>query len=198
MVDYIKGMNNAFTRGYSLALLQATIDAERLAKRNATRQFTGRRNRKLSGRLLNSIYSGFTEAGGMPQSFIGTKGIPYGAVHEYGHDGIKPVKAQHLWVKMWGGAADKFRRMTPTDFIKEMRNSKAFQIFRSKAGNLLAFHVVKISGKKVKYKLTPLFHLRDEVKIKERPYLRPAIEEAFEDFGGIAAKRIAQELVGIR
>lgn len=196
LAHFIRNTKDAFTRGYTLALIQTITKAEALAKRNSTQQFKGRWDRKLSGRLLNSIYSGYTMAQGMPQGFVGTKGIPYGAVHEYGHEGIKPIKAKHLWQKLWGGSADKFRRITPTDFVSEMKQEASnFKIFYSKNGNLMAFHVLKLMGKPVKFKLTPLFWLRDVIKMPERPYIRPAIEEAFENFGELASKQIAREML---
>ena len=203
MVGFVAGMKNAFIKGYGVALIEATVEAERQAKLNATAQFTGRRGRKLSGRLLNAIYSGYDLSGELPSAYVGVKGIPYGRVHEYGSKGlpggwITAKKAKNLWVKFYGGAADKFRRMTPTDYIQAMRQDKAFRIFHSRSGNLIAFYITKLGGKPAKFKLTPLFHLRpkdvDGVVIPERPYIRPAVQNAVKMLQALAYKRIAEQL----
>jgi hypothetical protein len=54
----IQGSRSAIDRATKKALVKVTLDAERNAKINATRQFTGRNGYTLSGGLLNSIYSG--------------------------------------------------------------------------------------------------------------------------------------------
>jgi hypothetical protein len=204
MVNYIASMKDAIIKGYGVALIESTVEAERRAKLNAVAQFSGRRGRKLSGRLLNAIYSGYEYGGGeLPSAYIGVKGIPYGRIHEYGSKGlpggwITAKKAKNLWVKMYGGAADKFRRMTPTDYIRAMRTDNAFKIFHSRSGNLIAFYITKLGGKPARFKLTPLFHLRpkdvDGVVIPERPYIRPAVQMAVNNLRNIAYKRIMEQL----
>ena len=188
MLSYIRRAKNIFAKVQALSLVELTQRAHEEALINARSNFTGRNDRKLSGRLLNAIYTEFDLTGGrVPRAFLGTKGIPYGAVHEYGHPRIVPVRAKHLWVKLTNKG--DFRRLTPTEFFK-LRNENnkpskgdsdkpqrkiRFSIFRSKKGNLIA---ARIEQFKKKLKITPLFALKDQVKIPERPYLRPAIKTA--------------------
>jgi hypothetical protein len=193
--QYIRNSKSAIITAHTETLLTLIFDAEGLAKANATRNFTGRNGRKLSGRLLNSIFAGFTpfNAGQtLPIGYLGVRGIPYGRIHEYGGI-IRPKKAKHLWLKQWGGAADKFRRMTPTEFIQaKEQDHEHFKIFRSKAGNLIAaFQMLKSKPP------TPLFVLRNQVTMPERPYLRPAMDEALKKYPQLARAKIARALLGI-
>lgn len=196
---YIKDSHSAFVRGYSKAFLESLTVAENEAKKNVTKNFTGRHGRKLSGRLLNSIFTSIEiSSDDLPRGFIGTQGIPYGAVHEFG-DTIRPKKAKHLWQKLHGKNTRKYRRMTPREFMT-MRNSnkgrkEKFSIFRSKKGNLIAAVTQRIKNKN---KITPLFWLRDEVTIPPRPYLGPAVAVAFKGFIFKASKRFAQEMIKVK
>lgn len=166
-----------------------TQRAETLAKQNSTKQFIGRNGRRLSGRMLNSIFSGFEKGRVLPTSFVGTRGIPYGRIHEEGGE-IHPVKAKHLWVKNYE-APNKFKRLTPTEFMKAMRaNPDEYAIIPSQPGGLIAALIDKTSGEVDE----PLFFLKKKVKIPKRPYLRPAVKEATKDFAKITARMIRKEL----
>lgn len=198
---YIRNTKSALVRGHAEAMLIVTGDAEAYAKRIATQKFTGRNGRKLSGRLLNAIYSGFTpfSAGqSLPVGFVGTRGIPYGRIHEYGGR-IVPKNAKHLWVKQWGGDANKFRRMTPREFIAaKQKEPSRFRIFRSKAGNLIAaFQLIKNKASQ-KARITPLFILKNQVTIPERSYIREGIALALKKYPQIARQKIAKSLLGIK
>lgn len=183
LVDYLRSSTDAVGIAYVRTLVGVLSIAEAKAKRNATQQFTGRRGRKLSGRLLNSIFTmvDFNRGNSLlPVGVLGTRGIPYGRIHEYGGE-ITPKKAKHLWVKQWGGRADKFRRLTPTEFIKlKQQNPSQYKIFRSQANrnNLIAAYEPSAGD------VVPLFVLRDRVNIPSRPYLTPAVEEALKEFPG--------------
>ncbi len=179
LVEYLTRSKNAVEIAYVRSLVGLLSIAEAKAKRNATKQFIGRNGRKLSGRLLNSIYTmvDFNRSDSLlPVGVLGTRGIPYGRIHEYGGE-ITPKKAKNLWVKQWGGRADKFRRLTPTEFIKlKKENPDEYKIFRSKKNNLIAAYTPAADD------VVPLFVLRQRVEIPKRPYLAPALQEALQEF----------------
>lgn len=194
LVDYLHGTKEATFKAYTRSLLAFLSSAEAKAKRNATRQFIGRRGRKLSGRLLNSIYTSVDFNRGssvVPIGVIGVRGIPYGKIHEYGGS-ITPKKAKNLWVKQWGGKADKFRRLTPSEFMDlKKSNPSEYAIFRSKKNNLIAAYTPAAD------QVIPLFVLRQRVDIPARPYLEPAIVEALEDFPKHMRDNIRKQFLGI-
>lgn len=194
LAGYLRSTKDAVFKAHTLSLLKFLSEAEALAKRNVTRNFVGRRGRKLSGRLLNSIFTRVELRSGsqLPVGIIGTRGIPYGAVHEYGNDNIRPKKAKHLWVKQWGGKADKFRRMTPREFIAAKEaDPRQYSIFPSKKGNLVA------AWTPTDKEVIPLFILRDRVSIPARPYIRPAIEEALNTYPQTMRQQIKQQFLGM-
>lgn len=182
IVDYIKSLGSGVTRAIMKAQLATITKAEALAKGNAQRQFVGRNDRRLSGSLMNSIYSGMENDNGKFVGFVGVRNIPYGAVHEFGTDdlpggAIKPKNAKNLWIpqhaniRSLGGS-----RMTPREFIKlKQQNPRMFYLNDKVAG--------KWENPKAKTRrLIPLFFLTKQVKIPARPYVRPAIEAAIEFF----------------
>lgn len=188
---YLKQTRSNLVKGYGLALIQTTQEIEGLAKRNVTQQFTGRNKRTLTGRLLNSVFSGFEKkANGLPTAFVGVRGIPYGAIHEFGGV-ITPKKAKNLWLKNHD-VPSKYKRMTPREFVENMKKSgkglsrgqESFSIIPTKKGGLIA--VVQknfitgdsgLSAKSLQNKVIPLFFLRKKVTIPKRPYLTPAIKQ---------------------
>ena len=191
MASYIKTLEGEIRIAHHKSLIQVAADGTSIAIRNAKKQFTGRNGRRLSGAMINAISrgSGFKIQGGkIPLAFIGTKGIPYGAVHEFG-DTITPKNANHLWVKLFMKGSNKFKSWTPSDFMKrKKRLPKNFPIFKSKKGNLIAGFVHdKVNTKgETKQKILPLFSLRKSVKIPKRAYLIPAVNEVLRTYPMIA------------
>ncbi len=178
LMESIRGSNSALDRASKKALVKVTLDAERAAKFNAVRNFTGRNGYTLSGMLLNSIYSGFEGSGDNLSGFVGTRTIPYGRIQEEGGT-ITPKTAKHLWVKNYnvGGAA---KRMTPKEFmLAKERSPREYAIFKSKRGTMVAW---KIEGRGQYAKATALFFLLDSVEIPSRPYVGPAVEDAAKAF----------------
>lgn len=189
IVDYIKNMESGVRKAITKAHVAMMLKAEALSKGNAQRQFIGRNDRRLSGALMNSIYSGFEQAEGYPVGFIGVRNVPYGAVHEFGTDGlpggvIKPVKAKKLWIPQY----KTIGKMTPREFIRmKMQNPNMFFLNDKVAG--------KWENPKSKAKrLIPMFFLVDKVRIPARPYIRPAIEASLEFFPGYLEKFMAEEV----
>lgn len=173
LIEFVRDLPRGVNRALMLAQVVTIQDAELNAKRNAQRQFTGRNDRRLSGTLMNSIYSGFEQgsSGGLPIGFIGVRNIPYGAIHEFGGE-IKPKRARKLWLPKYANAG----KMTPREFMGR-RKSDPSQYFLND----------KVAGKWVgaearSRQLIPLFFLVDKVTIPERPYLRPAMEVSLERF----------------
>lgn len=194
LAEYLKKTRSATFKAYTRALFSLLSTAEAEAKRNATRQFIGRNGRRLSGRLLNSIYTSVnfdSSTDKLPTGVIGTRGIPYGRIHEYGGT-IEPKKAKHLWLKQWGGRADKFRRMTPTEFIEQKNaNPSEYTIFMSKKNNLIAAYTPAAGN------IIPLFVLRSKVTIPERPYIRPGVETALKEFPQGMKNEIRKQFLGM-
>ncbi len=188
MVEFIKGMESGVRKAIVKAHVATMLKAESFAKSNAQRQFIGRNDRRLSGALMNSIYSGYEKGDDYPVGFVGVRNVPYGAVHEFGTDGlpggvIKPVKARKLWIPQYKNTG----KMTPREFIRmKMQNPRMFFLNDEVAG--------KWENPKSKAKrLIPLFFLVDKVKIPARPYIRPAIEAALEFFPGYLEKFMGEE-----
>jgi len=189
MEAYIRSLRTEIAKSHNKTLLQAGKDAKDLAIRNAKKQFIGRNGRILSGGLLASIFTSFQAGRGIsPKVFIGTRGIPYGRIHEKGGT-IVPVKANHLWVKLFLKGSKKFKSWTPRDFMNRRKQFPGnFPIFKSKKGNLIAgFSTLRTSRKgKKTFKILPLFSLKDQVKIPKRPYLTPAAEAVVKRYANIA------------
>jgi phage gpG-like protein len=159
-------------------LMSITFQAEADAKINSTKQFIGRRGYTLSGRLLNSIKSRFEKKGDDVAGFVGSYGIPYAAIHEFGGK-IDPKNWKYLWMRLPATnlKASPFRRLTPKEFYKlaKKRNS-GYYYLHSKRGNVFAMYKEPDTDSDID--ATPLFWLRTSVFIPKRPYLRPAVNIA--------------------
>jgi phage gpG-like protein len=144
--------------------------AESFAKRNSTKQFTGRWGRTLTGNLLNNIYVSYKIQGDKMIGELGVRTIPYAAIHEFGGT-IKPKNANRLWQPIYENSG----KMTPREFMSLRESNKnQYAFFGNAAGKILN----PVRGEEEPVNFLPLFALRKEVKIPERPYLRPALQEA--------------------
>jgi phage gpG-like protein len=187
LVAFIREMPKGIDRAATLAQLAVIQDAELRAKKNAQANFIGRNGRRLSGALMNSIYSGFEKSSNSryPVAFIGVRNIPYGAIHEFGGT-ITPKKAKNLWIPKQPNAG----RMTPREFMN-LRRANPSQYFLND----------KVAGRWIgaqarSRQLIPLFFLTKKSVIPERPYLRPAMEVAVEAFDGRFEHFLKAELDG--
>lgn len=221
MAEYIRKLNEPLLKGANTALLRAVVNATGIAKKNAAKNFKGTRIRPKSGALLASIFSGFEfKIDQAAEGFVGVRSHkgnkgkrPYGRIHEYGGN-IKPVKAKNLWLPLFGpkssGIHGLHRDLTPTEFIKRMKESRGgsrsqffvkhkkvkgdkgktkqqivkkkgnYAIFKSKAGHKLAWFIERTGrGKSAKQKAYALFLLKQRTTIPARPYVTPAVEEAW-------------------
>lgn len=175
LANYIRGLSDVTEKATVKALLATSVFVRAEGVKNASKTFTGRNDRTLTGTLMNNIFSGLEAGDGhFPDVFLGVRGIPYGAIHEFGSKGlpggkIKPVKAQKLWIPNRKAAGN----MTPRQFMDAMKsNPKAYYFGPKMVGMRTATGTV-----------TPLFFRVDSVTIPERPYLRPAMEVGAERFG---------------
>lgn len=187
MAEYLQGLRDNSQKASGLALIQTMTLSEKYAKQNAKKQFTGRGGRKLSGRLLNSIFSEYSGEGKDQTGYLGTRGIPYGAIHEFGQKG-HPLrrKRRWLWIKTeeaWKNST--FKRLTPSEFYKRAKRKNSGYFY---FGGAAMYE--KNNGDEI-----PLFWLKKNVDIPERPYLRPAIEDASGKYLGYY-QRILRQLVG--
>ena len=188
IVSYMKGLKSIQKKARVLAMIEIVEIARGEALKNARKKFIGRNNRKLSGNMFKSIFGGYEITSNGVGGYIGTKGIPYGAIHEYGGE-IKPKNARNLWVKNWD-VPKVFKRMTPTEFVTNMlKKNSDFKIFKSKAGNQIAWYNKKTKSKDV---WIPLFFLKKSVQMPARPYLRPAVQVASKFYGDRYMKRFVE------
>lgn len=184
MFEYVRSLSDASQRAASLATIQAGQYAHAEAIRNAKSQFPGRNDRTLSGGLINSIYVEYDVTPKSPvlEFHLGTRGIPYGAIHEFGGE-IEPVKAEKLWIPQYKYSG----RMTPSEFMKLRRqNPKLYVLTPDMAGRR-----DNLAGGNDD--ITPLFMRVDHVEIPERPYLRPALTKSALAFVQFFTRQLANE-----
>lgn len=198
----IRASNSAVIKGHSIALIETGQDARKFAIENAKRQFKGdpKIGRRLTGQLLKSIKVVFeVSKAQLPKAFLSVEGIPYGAIHEFGGT-IKPRRAKNLWVKV--DYKTPYKRLTPREFMS-MRGKrvgaggagagvKTWSLFKTPKGATIAAEVR--SFKSVPARVRPLFVLKKQVNIPERPYLRPAADKAGKALAPRSVKRIAEQL----
>lgn len=181
-MDYLRRAETEVEKAAVLTQVKIAKKAKVFALRNAQKQFTGRNDRRLSGGLFNAIYEGVEDAengGNIPDAFVGVRNIPYGAIHEFGGE-IEPVKAQKLWIPVYKYAG----RMTPREFMQAMaRDPRRYFITDKVAGRR-----DNLEGGNLD--MTPLFWRVDQVEIPERPYLRPAIGQASEEWANVFIKTL--------
>jgi hypothetical protein len=198
LLDYVRSSKSRIERAAALAHGKVVLESQADAIRNAKAQFTGRNGRRLSGRLFNAIRAGLeTPKNGVLEGYLGVFGIPYGQIHEEGGT-IKPVKANHLWIKNHYVEA-KFKRLTPREFVTEMKTRRnpadKFAILESKSGNLTAFNIKRVGvGSTAREIFQALFYLRDDVEMPKRPYLTPAIVTAINKFPAEFARFLESEV----
>lgn len=175
--EYVGSLKSKLEVAKVKAFIATMQLAESFAKRNATKQFTGRNGRTLTGNLLNSIYVDYKIQNNKLTGSLGVRNIPYGAIHEFGGT-IEPVKAQKLWIPQYKNA----KKMTPREFMN-LRKSNPREYFLND----------KVAGQKIGTRtIVPFFYLVDKVTIPERPYLRPAMEEAQGHYNEYLAKFMAE------
>jgi phage gpG-like protein len=193
IVKYVRGLQTMRQKAYTVALIETATFARGAAIKIARTQFIGRNGRKLSGRLSNSIFNSFDIDPGKeyPTAYVGTQGIPYGAIHEYGGT-IKPKKAKFLWIKQWEGVPGFLKRITPSEFVNKMKKEPDVYGIRDQVAFYFGTKRKVKQSKKSIGKFISLFILRKSVKMPERPYLRPAVEWAVTGFSGRVSKRFAE------
>jgi phage gpG-like protein len=132
-----------------------------------------------TGALLNSVGSTkkvIEEKDGEITGQIGTQGIPYARIHEFGGT-VKPVNKQFLAIP-----TDENRRADGSPEVSTARLMVLQKLGLSFIHNGVIF--MKILGNK---QPKPMFILRKSVNIPARPYIRPALaakqEQIMREFG---------------
>jgi len=198
--DYIAEIKSGFKRAHALAAVEMGQKAELIAKKNIIKNFTGRNGYRLTGRLLNSVFWALDTKtnNGFPKLLVGVRGIPYGAIHEFGGK-ITPKKAKNLWVKNYN-APKQFKRMSPTEFIQAKNQNPGQYIILNKTafwrdtGSKVRARKSVLKGAKLSGNASDwhaLFFLMKKVTIPERPYLRPAVKEVSKIYGPSVEKHWA-------
>jgi len=165
------------TKAYDKAVLYTLAKLGSYAKleaiKNSKEQFTGRGQRTLTGRLMNSIFWKIDKFNGKDTAFVGTRGIPYGRLHELGGI-VKPKRAKFLWIKSPFAAkkGSKFKNFTPKDFYLATKTDPSHYFYGGSFGTTGTAMYKR--GKTIQ----ALFFLKKEVWMKSRPYLRPAATSA--------------------
>lgn len=176
---FIRNLGKGIDQAIFKALLATSVAAKAAAVGNASKNFTGRWGYTQGGQLQNSIFSELDDGQGRyPDVVLGTRGIPYGRLQEEGSDGlpggvIVPQKAKHLWLPNYSKAG----KMTPREFVQLMKAQPRNYFIKG-----------KVAGRKDARSFTPLFFLKDSVHVPGRPYLRPAMELAFNKFSSYMDK----------
>jgi len=188
IVNFIKRTDDIFKISGTKAIIQTMQQIKQQAIRNAIRQFIGRNDRPLSGALVNSIFTEFTQSGDeIPSAALGVQNIPYGRIQEFGGV-IKPLatnKMQKLWIPQFKNSG----RMTPREFINLKRANPGQYTLSVDAGV-----AGKVVGRGRSRKVIPFFFLADKVKIPARPYLRPAIRAKLSTYPKFFVRFLLQEL----
>lgn len=189
LMGFVNDIHDAYTRGTALAVIDATEMAYKDAVENAKAQFNRTPGRTRTGQLMNAIYRGYDKDAG--QGFVGVN-LPYGAIQEFGGV-VTPQSAKHLWVKNYVGVDGQFKRWTPSDFMAAHNQSPGqYPIYTSPhTGKLIAAYKARGASPG---QMQALFTLVSRVTIPETPYVRPAVQAAYEKLAGLIQKRVAQEL----
>lgn len=156
-------------QGLKLQMFRALTILEAAIKDNI-RSKSGLKVR--TGRLLNSVKKEIVEEGDTLYGEVGTEGVPYAGIHEFGGT-ITPKNAQNLTIPTSRNRrADGSPRMSIRDVFA---TKKAF----------IAKGIVFL--KKSKDDIEPMFILKKSVTIPARPYIQPALaakkEQILKDFG---------------
>lgn len=125
-----------------------------------------------TGALLNAIPQSkrVREEGEELVGEIGAEGVPYASIQEFGGI-IKPTRAKHLWIPDASiRGPDGVARMSPKEFFGFPKSKRVFVPLPK--GGLMAG--IKENAHTP---IQPLFYLKDSVKLKGKPYIRPALED---------------------
>jgi len=182
--EYVVELTDKNEKAQFKAMVACLQLSEAFAKRNITKNFTGRNGRRLSGGLLNSVYVNYKMEGKTMTGQLGVKNIPYGAIHEFGGT-ITPKNAKHLWIPRYVNS----KKMTPMEFMALKKGNPRDYFLNDKvAGKVLN----KNRKKNERAKIIPLFMLVDKVQMPARPYLAPAMEDAFDNYGDYYQKFLGE------
>lgn len=173
LLTKIRSLTSSYEKAILLTLSKIGALAQFHAVKNSKNNFIGRGQRTLTGRLMNSIFWKVGKHNGMDSAFVGTRGIPYGKIHELGGK-IEPKKSKYLWVRSPYAAkkGSRFKNFTPKDFYMATKSDPSHYFFGGSFGSTGTAMYKR--GKTYQ----ALFFLKKSVWIPSRPYLRPAAKIA--------------------
>lgn len=186
--EYAKKLHHIASETIGPALQALFLESAMYAEDKAKQNLTGRVLRVRSGHLRASM-AGFVRqesgvidvgvrAGG--RVMTGDAEVKYAAVHEYGEPAVMtPKRSKYLRIPLRAAKTDAGVDRFPTS----LRESAAglFYVRRAKNGKLYLFH--KDTNK-------PWYQLVRSVKVKRRPFVRPAMDVMIAKFPKQAAKAI--------
>lgn len=191
--EYAKKLERVASETLKPALQKVFTDAAMYAEDKAKMNLTGRVLRVRSDHLRASTI-GFVRhesgaidvglrAGGRVSAMDGE--VKYAAMHEYGEPAIlTPKKGRFLRIPLRIAKTDAGVDRFPTS-IRES-GAGLFYARRAKNGKLYLFHK---ETNKPWYRLVPF------VKVKRRPFIRPAMDVMISKFPKQASKAITQALI---
>jgi phage gpG-like protein len=187
---YIASLASKTDKAKALALVDFMLIVEASARKNATKQFIGRNQRTLSGLLLSRIFVEIDRSDKEIKGYVGTRGIPYGRIHEEGGT-IVPVNRKYLWIKSseHNAKGSEFRRLTPQEFYdRHKARMPGYFYGRSKRSGK------PYAGYSGATKTTVLFNLLKKVNIPARPYLSPAVDDNMSHYSRLLNKYLKLEV----
>lgn len=186
--EYAKKLERVAKETIGPALQKLFTEAALFAEDKTKQNLTGRVLRVRSGNLRASMAgfvrqeSGAVDVGVRAGGRISTGDaeVKYASLHEYGEPAVlTPKRSKFLRIPLRPAKTDAGVDRFPTS----LRESAAglFYVRRAKNGKLYLFH--KDTGK-------PWYQLVRSVKVKKRPFIRPAMDIMIAKFPKQAAKAI--------
>lgn len=184
----LKKLTNNVKKANLRALARVGLIGEKTAKLNTRQNFPARADGPTkTNKLMNSIFWDLRNIGGKETLVIGTRGVIYAKLQEFGYKNLKPKSARFLWLPL----KDKFRKgskyknLTPTEYIQLKESDPSKHFFFKRGMYRSAYGDGAIAAKRTSNRkdgLRRLWLMKLSVTIPPRPYLRPAARIAAKQY----------------
>jgi len=178
---YLAGLTSKVETANIRALARLGMAGEQRAKSNIRKTF-GYAGKTRTNNLMNSIFWDLRSTGRKLVAVIGSRGVIYARLQEYGYKDLKPVHARFLWIGLrdqWRKGS-KFAKMTPREFVTAKEKEPGKYFFFKRGEPFSRYADMAIAGARTsdrKDGLRRLWQIRSSVTIPARPYLLPAVRE---------------------